>query len=438
MNAPGDLNRGGCPVVHGTAYDPSSVEAAADPHPWLDLARKESPVFYVEKQDMWVVTRYEDVLTVLRDPETFSSAGANKFRPLTPKLKEVYTDGHPGQHSMLKKDPPEHTRIRKLVQKAFTPKVINRMEPQIRQISEDLIDSFIADGHCNYATQFAQELSIRTICEITGAPLDLSEDFAMWALDYFSLTEGAPELTPEREAEIAERGARILPWMRQFVDERREHPREDLTSALVHATSDDGDPTLSTDEVIAVLNGNLTAGTETTAALIPLLLRELLRGDGWQRVCADRSLLPNAIDEGLRVWAPGRMMLRVVTKETELAGVTLPVGAKVAPGFMSAGHDDAVFDHPEVFDLERENASKHLSFGRWTHMCIGAPVARLEARIGLETLADRIPNIELAPDQHEDWVPNMVTPRFMSLQLQWEPVASPTLAGNINSEEVGI
>jgi cytochrome P450 len=410
-----------CPVVHDKPFEPNSLDAAIDPHPWLRQARKQQPVFYDEASAVWFVTRYDDVLEVLKQPAVFSNAGANMFKPLTPRLRKVYPDGHPGRYSMLKKDPPDHTRVRKLAQKAYTPKIINRMEAQIRRRAEDLIAGFVTDGRCDYAAQFAQILPIQVVADIIGAPLELADDFVMWGQDYFALVEGSPELTAEREADIAERGARILHWMRDFIEERRARPQLDLTSALIHAQSDDGEPALSTDEVIGVLNSNLTAGIETTAIFLPLLLRDLLSHAGlWAEVLEDRSVLPNAIDEALRFWTPARAILRSTTQPVVVGGVAIPANAQVAIALASADRDEDIFEDPDRFDVHRRNANKHLAFGRWSHICLGAPLARLEARVAMETLADAIPDVRLAPDPHEQWIPHIIVPRFQRLDLEWD------------------
>jgi len=409
-----------CPVAHGKPFEPGSLEAARDPHPWYRNARAEAPVFYSPEQDVWFVTRYADVLEVLRQPQVFSNAAANRFIELPPLVREAYPDGHPGRHSMLKKDPPEHTRVRKLAQKAFTPKIINQMEPKVRARADALIDSFIDDGHCDYAKQFAAQLPVQVVADITGAPLELADDFVMWGHDYFALVEGAPPLTPERERDIAERGKRMLAWMREFVEERRRDPQPDLTSGLIHATTDDDEPALTTDEVIGVLNSNLVAGVETSSIFMPLLVRELLSRPGlWEEVKQDRSVIPNTIDEGLRYWAPARTNMRSVTEDSVVGGVEIPKGSKVLIATASADRDPEVFDDPERFDIHRANANKHLSFGRYAHMCIGAPLARLEARIAIEALADRIPDVRLVEGQSEEWIPHMILPRFQSLQLVW-------------------
>jgi cytochrome P450 len=409
-----------CPVVHGEAFDPASMAAAKDPHAWLRAAREEQPVFYDEGHGVWIVTRYEDLVDVLRRPNVFSNSEANKFKELPPRLREVYPDGHPGRHSMLKLDPPGHTRVRKLAQRAFTPKIVNQLEPQVRRRCEDLIDAFVDDGHCDYARQFSALLPVQVVADITGAPLDLAEDFARWGEDYFMLIEGAPALTPEREEDMARRAERVMGWMSEFIPDRRENPREDLTSALLHAKSDDGEPALSEEEVIGVLNSNLVAGIETTAIFLALLVRELLRHpEEWERVKADPGKIPNAVEEGLRFWAPARTNLRAVTEDTTVGGVAIPAGSMVAIAIASADRDESVFERADEFDIDRPNANKHLSFGRYTHMCIGAPLARLEARVAIEALAERIPDVRLVVGQEEKWLPHMIVPRFTSLLLEW-------------------
>jgi cytochrome P450 len=409
-----------CPVVHGEPFEPGSLAAARDPHGWLRAARAEQPVFYDETHGVWMVTRYEDHLEVMRQPTVFSNSEANKFKELPPRLREVYPDGHPGRHSMLKLDPPAHTRVRKLAQKAFTPRIVNQLEPRVRERCDALIDTFVEDGHCDYARQFSAQLPVQVVADITGAPLELADDFACWGEDYFALIEGSPALTAEREAEIAERAERVMGWMRAFIADRRADPREDLTSALLHAKGDAGEPALSEDEVIGVLNSNLVAGIETTAIYLALLVRQLLeRPADWERLKADPARIGNAVEEGLRCWAPARSILRAVTEDAEVGGVTIPAGSMVALVLSSADRDEAVFERPDEFDLDRPNANKHLSFGRYTHMCIGAPLARLEARVAIEALADRIPGVRLAAEQPEAWVPHMIVPRFNSLLLEW-------------------
>jgi cytochrome P450 len=231
--------------------------------------------------------------------------------------------------------------------------------------------------------------------------------------------------------------------MRAFIEERRRDPREDLTSALIHARTDDGEPALTTDEVIGVLNSNLVAGIETTAIFIPLLLRELLVvPERWAEIVADRTmpwgwlgasrsswLIDRAVDEALRMWAPARASRRVATEDSTIAGVPIPKGSAVLVAWASVNRDEAVFDDPDRFDLHRSNASKHLSFGRYTHMCIGAPLARLEARVAIEAFIDRLDDIRLVDGQDERWLPHTILPRFARLEIAWDVHDHPAQGG---------
>jgi cytochrome P450 len=169
------------------------------------------------------------------------------------------------------------------------------------------------------------------------------------------------------------------------------------------------------------VNSNLVAGVETTAIFIPLLLRALLSvPERWQAVQRDRSLITNAVEETLRLWAPARTNRRVTTEDASIGGVPIPKGAAVLVAYSSANRDDEIFEDADEFELNRQNANKHLSFGRYTHMCIGAPLARLEARVAVEAIMDRLPNVRLVDDQTEQWLPHTILPRFASLELAWD------------------
>ncbi len=292
-----------CPFQNGKPFDPLDPDQVEDPFPWMAEARRSAPVFYLEKYDVWCVTRYADVDQVLRDTENISSSNAIRIRPLPPLLQEVFPGGHPLQHSLLLKDPPDHNRLRKIANRAFTPTAVARYEPRIREFANQLIDAFIDDGHCDLVKQFSSRLPVMVITDIVGAPTD--RDLGTWARDSMALVEGAPELTPEREAEIAERARPIMEWLVGFVEERRVEPRDDLTSALLAAANEEGEREFTTDQVIGFIDSLLIAGVETTQNFIALGMRELLsRPEVWEELERDRSLLPNALEEALRYRTP--------------------------------------------------------------------------------------------------------------------------------------
>lgn len=410
-----------CPVFRGRPYDPLMPDVACDPDPWLSLARAQQPVFYLADHDVWCVTRYGDIMEVLRDAATYSSHYANRFRPITsPALREVFPNGHPGLHSMLLKDPPEHSRIRRLANKAFTPRMVAAMEPSIRQRCHELVDSFAEDGRCELVSQYSSELTVRTMMDISGAPRTLNEEFARWGQDYFALTAGAPELTERRELELAERARRMTAWLSDCVDARRRQPGDDFISALLTATTDEGDPALTYDEVVGVLNSMMVAGVETTAILIPTMVRELLaRPELGRQALDDPAVLRRVVEEGIRIHAPARGVRRTTTREVTLGGVDIPAGSDIFLLYASANFDDTVFPDPHRFDPDRHNVERHLSFGKGVHFCIGAHLARMEAVHAIGVLFERLPGLRLAADDVEHWVPHMTLPRRTSLLVEW-------------------
>lgn len=426
-----------CPVVHGVPFKPVAAEQADDPYPWMKAARREAPVFYLPELDLWCVTRYEDVLAVMRDDESFSSCNAIVPRELTGALAEVFPDGHPIQHSLLLKDPPEHNVVRKLVQRNFTPTAVARYEDMIRKRVDALIDAFIDDGHCDLIAQFTGKLPAQVICDIIGVSEEQGRDLASWADDTMLLLKGAPELTEESVLELASRARPVMAWLTEFVEERRASPRNDLTSDILGAVGADGEPLMTTAEVIGFIDSLLIAGVGTTKNFIALAMRELLsHRDQWEELKADPTLLANTLEECLRIRTPSRGSRRLATRDVTLAGVTIPKGAEVQLILYSPQRDESVFEEPDNFNIHRENANKHFAFGKWTHMCLGANLAKLEARVALESFVERIPDMRLVEGQEYGWVPNMTIAQFKSLLVEWPvpaPLAPDAAAANASS-----
>ena len=228
--------------------------------------------------------------------------------------------------------------------------------------------------------------------------------------------------TPEERLERWRRTADFDRYIRAFVEERRANPQDDLTSSLVHATSDDGDPSLSTFEVICVLAGIVAAGSDTTSVLLCEAVYQLLtHPDTWERVKADRSLIPRAIEETLRLRNPVRGLRRVAKCPIEIGGARISEGAAMYVHVGSANHDKTIFDRPDEFDIDRSNLTEHVAFGKWTHFCLGAPLARLEARVALECLIDRLPDMRLAERERGglEYIPNAILPGVRHLDIAW-------------------
>lgn len=409
-----------CPVVHDRTFDPLDPAQAADPYPWLHAAQAERPVFYLPVQDMWCVTRYADVIEVLRDTETYSSRKVIRLAQLGPELANAFPDGPPDE-VLVSQDPPVHTRLRALAQQAFTPKLVGEREDEIRALCDRLIDSVVAEGRCDLVADFAEHLPVQVITRLVGAPLEKAEAFYQWGIDRVLLLQGAPRLDERQRVELGARIVAMSNWLREFVEERRREPRDDLASALVHATTDDGHRVLSTAETVTMIGTILSAGSSTTAHFIPMMVRDLLLHPGqWAEVVADRAVLRRAVEETLRHVTSVHGVTRTTMRPVTLGGVDLPEGADLYVHYAAAQRDPEVFEDPDALDIHRPKVNRHFAFGRGIHTCLGAPLARLEARVALETLIDRLPGLRLAGDRPpERWVPSMLTPGLERLDLEW-------------------
>jgi cytochrome P450 len=408
-------------MAHGEAFTPYSVEFAENGgEAWLARARAEAPVFFDDAIGAWCVTRYDEIVDVLRMPEIFSSKNSIELRPLWPELEAAYPDGHQSTRSIVMSDPPEHTRRRKMLNQALTPRAVALMEPQVRQCCNQLVDAFVDRGACDFVDDFARALPVQVIVDMIGAPSSREDGLMAWAGDTFALIKSAPPLTDTQRDEIVKRAQEMLPWLEGFIEERRRNPTDDVCSALAHARTDDGLPTFTTSEVISIIDALLTAGTHTTMIFVTLLLRELLRRpELWEEVKEHRELLPGVIEESLRLSPPVRTVRRLVTADATIGEVEIAAGDEVVLMLSSANRDEDMFPDGGEFDAQRSSAKRHVSFGRFTHMCIGAPLAKLEAQVAIETVMDRLPNVRLAGPA-PTWEMALLAPWLTSLPLEWD------------------
>jgi cytochrome P450 len=407
-----------CPHLAG--FDP----AMANPFPMLEQIREEQPVFYIPEHDVWCVTRHEDLIEIYRDPISYSNFGAHDMRVPLPaavraEVGEEYYFPFQGQLNTI--DPPNHTRVRKLMQKAFTPRYIAAREPEMRVLVNQLVDRFIDDGRVELVANYTSPIPVNVVAMVLGMTQDDALQFKSWVDAFFALS-GATEL-PEEEATRHWRALiQCERFTRQFVEERRENPADDLTSALILAKSDDGSPSLSDDELLSQILGILAAGSDTTSGMVALTVHSLLSEPRyWREVVADPSLIPQALEEGLRVRSPIRGLRRRTTTEVELSGVKIPADENLYIHISSANRDHEVFADAETFDLHRQNVAEHLGLGKWAHFCLGAPLARLEGRIGMDTLVERLPGLRLAPGQEElEADVNLIVPALKSMEVEWD------------------
>ena len=399
-------------------FDPTTPEQRENPFDVLALARSEQPVFHAPALDLWVVTRHDDVLAVLKDHRTFSSTGALKSSSasLPPEVLEVLAGGFPEMPYIIELDPPLHDRIRSLVASAFTPRRINELEPRIETIAAELIDDLAPRGRADIVEAFAWPLPLRVLGELFGFPREDLEQIHRWGLDWLLLQQ-------ERPLEEQLGHARGLVELQRYcvaaVEDRRASPTDDLLGAMVAANDEAAEP-LHTAEIAGLPLDLMVAGHVTVTRAIGSALHRMFAEPALREHLLDPELAPKAIEEILRLESPAQGLFRVTTREVELGGATLPAGARVMAHFASANRDDCVFAHADDYHPDRDDIGAHLAFGKGIHFCIGAPLGRLELRVALPMLLRRLPG--LRPGAGRPTREAVFFARgFTSLDVEWDP-----------------
>jgi len=391
----------------------------ADPYPLYRQARDGPGVFFADAFGMWIVTRYEDVRTVLTDSTRFSSAYLIRT-PLQPApgVAEILRQGHPEVRILLNEDPPDHSRARALVAKAFSPRRVAALQPRVQQITDELIDAFAGAGQADLVRQLTWPLPLRVICELIGLPVGDAGQVRAWTDDLARLTSFGS--TAEEQCAGAHGSVAFERYLADQIDQRRRAGRDDLLTAILSAGGPDGGQPLTDGEVISLLITLVFGGHETTANLIGNALLLLLhRPERWAAIRSDPGLIDAVVEETLRVDPPVQGMFRVAVADTQLAGVTIPAGAQVFAVMGSANHDPDAFPDPDSVDPGRSGSERHLAFGHGIHFCIGAVLARAEARTALGTLARRIPDLRLAPGFGVPYLPNLMHRGPQRLDAVW-------------------
>jgi len=384
--------------------------------------RENDPVFCQPGIDgetpIWFVTRYEDAEAVLLDDERFVrdprlALPPDRLAAFEAELPEAieWVESH-----MLNRDGGDHRRLRRLVSKAFTPRMIERLRPRIQEIADGLLDPVVVDGEMELVSTYAFPLPITVIAELLGVPSADRDQFREWS-DAFV----RPALGPDEVARFMESMTQFVAYLHALFETRRGEPGDDLISALV-AVEDGGD-TLSEKELTSMASLLIVAGHETTVSLIGNAVVALLTHPE-QRALIERdpSLLPRAVEELIRYDGPvERTLNRWAAVDVELGGKTIPRGESVIVVLGAADRDPERFGAPDALDLTAEREARHLGFGRGSHFCLGAPLARLEAEIALETLLRRLPGLRLAiPRDELRWRPVTLFRSLVALPVAWD------------------
>ncbi len=409
----------GCPVDH--SWSPLSPVYLDDPYAGAAALRDYGGAFYSEQLGYLVITSMADIDAVFTDHETFASTNVqDPVFPLDPAAAAVLsaTDFDPVA-VMSNRPEPDHGRIRVYARQGFSNSRLKTLEPFIRRRTDELIDAMLATGS---PTEFVQALAFplpgETVFRFIGFPAADDELLKGWCLDRKSFSWGHP--SPAEQVDIATKMLAYWRYCRAFVADKRDHRGDDFTSELLDAHDADNTE-LAYREVESIVYGLSFAGHEAvTALLCNSLLCLLPRRDLWTELAADPSWINNAVEEVLRFESSQISWRRVTTRPTTLAGYDLPAGTKIFMNFATANREPEIFDNPDVFDIHRPNANRHISFGKGVHYCLGAMLAKVETRIVVAALAERIPSLRFAPDQNLEYSANITFRGPNQLLLEWD------------------
>ncbi len=399
-------------------FDPEVIE---HPYDFYKAAREEAPVYQLPGTNIYFVSRYADVREALKRTDVFSNEFADELNPppKNPEALAIYAEGWETADTLLTVDPPRHRVYRSLLNKVFSNKRVEGMHDYMVQIVNELIDDWIDEGEVDFLNRFCVPFPIFVIADQLGVPREDIELFRYWSDRFGSrLSQFADE---EQEVEDARA---IVQFQHYFVDkiaELRENPADNIISDLAQARIDDN-RLLTTEELLSIIQQLLVAGNETSRASIAAgVLYFIDHPDQFIKLEQDPSLLPNAVEEILRLATPSCGLWRKVKADTELGGVAIPEGAMLMVRFASANRDEAMFRCPEHFDISRENASDNLAFGQGVHFCLGAQLARKELNVAFEHLMKRTTHWRLTEGKNTltHW-PNLILRGLNDLHITFD------------------
>ncbi|MCX2185025.1 cytochrome P450 [Streptomyces sp. SKN60] len=409
----------GCPVPPEliSTYDPRGAPQRDDPFPYYRWARDEQPVGYIAELDAWMVTRYDDVRTVLNDPARFSSRNATPMpSDNPPEVQAILARGIREGRIMINEDPPDHTIHRAITNQAFHGRRINALRPRIRQAADELIDEFIDDGQAEVIWQFADRLAYAVISAALGIPpVDVIRT-RHWNDDMMTLS--IPLSSLEDKLAAAHRFIDYQTYLLHLVEERRDDPRDDIISDLVHMDNLPGTP-LPPEDIVVFVWGVSAGLNSTRDAIGSAVFSMLTERRHWEHACAEPTVIPAMFEEAVRREAPLRGLFRQTTQRVELGGVTLPKGTNLYILYGSANRDEKHFSDPDTFHPGRTDARGHFGFGGGPHRCAGSHLARTQGRIALAALTQRIPGMRLSPDYTPTYLPQYFFRGLERLDVTW-------------------
>jgi cytochrome P450 len=393
-----------CPVAVG--YDLLDPAMVVDPYPVLNRWREETPVFYVPEIDHYIVTRFNEVEAILLDRDTWSAVNASSpLMPVCAAAQEVLSSGFERVPTLNNSDPPRHGPMRKSVLAVMTPRRLRALEPALRDYATSLVKGWREEPVVEFVERYSFPFPGFAAFSLLGFPDADTDMLKDWSRNRVLLTYG--RLSAGDQVATAQDVLSMWRYVKEFVARRATEPVDDLTSDLVRLAGEKPEQ-LNEFDIVNIVYSMALAGHETTCNTIGSGIYALLRNrDQWQRLVDDPSLIPNAVEEILRFDGPVLYHRRTAKVDTEIGGVAIPAGARIMMCFASADHDPGQFgSDADAFHVDRADAEMHLAFGKGAHLCLGAPLGRLETQISLELLTTMTPDMELVPDQPIGYSPN--------------------------------
>ncbi|TGD96804.1 cytochrome P450/oxidoreductase [Methylobacterium nonmethylotrophicum] len=415
----------GSPAAMAEAFDPFDGPYQLDPAEALRWSRDQLPVFYSPKLGYWVVSRYDDVKAVFRDAILFSPR--NVLEPITPpcaEAREVLTRyGYAMNRTLVNEDEPAHMERRRVLSEHFLPANVEAHQAMIRRLTREKVDRFIDEGRIDLVDAMLYEIPLTVALHFLGVPEDELERLRRFSVAHAVNAFGRP--TPAHQIDVAHAVGRFWQYAGGVIETMRADP--DGTGWMHHTIRKNAElPAIVTDSYVhSMMMAIIVAAHETTALASAGMFKTLLtHRDAWEAICADPALIPNAVEESLRVAGSAAAWRRQTTAPTRLGGIDLPEGAKLLIVQASANQDERHFEHAEQFDIYRDNAVDHLTFGYGSHQCMGKNIGRMEMRIFLEEVSRRLPHLRLA-DQTFTYLPNTTFRGPEAVWVEWDPARNP-------------
>ncbi|MCP3710582.1 cytochrome P450/oxidoreductase [Paraburkholderia sp. CNPSo 3274] len=415
-----------CPgSANAAAFDPFSDGYQQDPPDYVRWAREQEPVFYSPQLGYWVVTRYDDIKAIFRDNLTFSpSIALEKITPTGPEANAVLESyGYAMNRTLVNEDEPAHMPRRRALMEPFTPEHLKHHEPMVRRLTREYVDRYIDDGRADLVDQMLWEVPLTVALHFLGVPEEDMDLLRKYSIAHTVNTWGRPR--PEEQVEVAHAVGNFWQFAGKVLDKMRQNPdgpgwmQYGIRKQKAH-------PEVVTDSYLhSMMMAGIVAAHETTANAAANAMKLLLQHPhAWREICEDPSLIPNAVEECLRHNGSVAAWRRLATKDVQIGGIDIPAGSKLLIVTSSANHDERHFADADLFDIRRDNASDHVTFGYGSHQCMGKNLARMEMQIFLEEFTRRLPHMRLA-GQTFTYVPNTSFRGPEHVFVEWDPARNP-------------